>query len=209
MIYGGNFDMRLNWLFGSGSAASKPAARNESLVEGNTAFAFDLYARLKGRPGNLFFSPFSISTCLAVAYAGARGETETQMGRVLHFCKDQARVHSSFGELHRQLDKIEKPAVMQIRPGQVGTRPSVLHVPGIQLDIANALWAQEGQPFLAGFLKIATEQYLANVNQTDFRTQADAVAREINRWVAEKTNDKIQNILPPDSVDDFTRLVLA
>src|ERR1700677_2176872 len=109
MIYGGNFDMRLNWLFGSGSATGNPAARNESLVEGNTAFAFDLYARLKGRPGNLFFSPFSISTCLAVAHAGARGETETQMGRVLHFSKDQGRFHSSFGELHRQLNEMEKP----------------------------------------------------------------------------------------------------
>jgi serpin B len=201
--------MRLSWLFGSGSAAGNPAARNESVVEGNTAFAFDLYARLKGRPGNLFFSPFSISTCLAAAYAGARGETEKQMGRVLHFSKDQAWLHSSFGELHRQLDKMEKPAVVQIRPGQSGPRPSVLHVPGIQLNMANALWAQEGHPFRAAFLRIVTKEYLANVNQANFQTGADAATREINRWVAEKTNDKIQNILPPGSVDYLTRLVLA
>ncbi|HWY76556.1 MAG TPA: serpin family protein [Verrucomicrobiae bacterium] len=201
--------MRLNWLFGPGSATSSPAARNESLVEGNTAFAFDLYSRLKGTRGNLFFSPFSISTCLAVAYAGARGETEAQMGRVLRFSKDQARLHSSFGELCRQLDQMEKPAVMQIRPGQGGTRPSVLHVPGIQLSIANALWAQEGHPFLAAFLKIATDEYLATVNQANFRTQADAVTGEINRWVSGKTNYKIQNILPPGSVHSLTRLVLA
>jgi serpin B len=191
------------------SATSNPAARSESLVEGNTAFAFDLYGRLKGKPGNLFFSPFSISTCLAAAYAGARGETEMQMGRVLHFSKDQARVHSSFGELHRQLEKMEKPAVIQTRPGQGGTRPSFLQVPGIQLNIAISLWVQEGQPFLAEFLKIATDEYLADVNQANFQTQPEAVTREINRWVAEKTNDKIQNILPPDCVDIFTRLVLA
>jgi serpin B len=201
--------MRLNWLFGSGTTTSNATARNESLLEGNTAFAFDLYSRFKGRPGNLFFSPFSISTCVAVAYAGARGETETQMGRVLHFNQDQARLHSKFGKLHRQLDEMEKPAVMQIRLGQDGARPSALHVPGIQLDIANGLWAQEGHPFCADFLKIATDEYRATVNPADFRSQADAVAREINRWVAEKTDDKIQNILPPGSVNSVTRLVLA
>ena len=68
---------------------------------------------------------------------------------------------------------------------------------------------REGHPFLQAFLKIATGEYQASVKQADFKTEAAAVTREINRWVAEKTNDKIQNIIPPGSVDDLNRLVLA
>jgi serpin B len=173
-----------------GLAASAEAAQTKSLVEGDTAFALELYARLSGTPGNLFFSPYSISTCLAMTYAGARGDTETQMGQVLHISKGRRPMHSSFGILQRQLNEAQKQK-------------------GIQLDIANALWTQKGEPFLPAFLKIANDDYQANVNQADFKTSAGAVTREINRWVAQKTKDKIQDILPPGSVDDLTQLVLA
>ena len=181
---------RLLFSFGIGLASSAQPAQTKSLVEGDTAFALNLYARLSGTPGNLFFSPYSISTCLAMTSAGARGDTETQMGQVLHFSKDQRQVHSSFGELQRQLNDAQKQK-------------------GIQLDIANALWAQKGEPFLPVFLNIAKNDYQANVNQADFKTSAETVRREINRWVAQKTKDKIQDILSPGSVDNSTRLVLA
>jgi serine protease inhibitor len=177
-------------LFGIGLGVSAQAHQTETLVEGNTAFALDLYARLSATPGNLFFSPYSISTCLAMTYAGARGNTETQMGQVLHFMQDQQKLHSSFGELQRQLAEARKQK-------------------GIQLDIANALWTQKGEPFLPAFLKIATDDYQANVNQADFGTSADAVTREINRWIAQKTENKIQDILAPRSLNVNTRLVLA
>jgi serpin B len=179
--------------FGIGLAAGAQAAETKLLVEGNTAFAFDLYARLSSAPGNLFFSPYSISTCLAMTYAGARRDTETQMARVLHFSKGDARLHFSFGELQQQLNEAAKQK-------------------GIQLDIANALWAQKGHPFLPAFLKIAKNNYQANVNQADFKTSdasADAVRREINRWVAQKTQDKIQDILSPGDVNKDVKLVLA
>jgi serine protease inhibitor len=176
--------------FGIGPAANAQTAQTNSLAEGNTAFALDLYARLSGAPGNLFFSPYSISTCLAMTYAGARGETEIQMGRVLRFSQGGARVHSAFSELQQQLSDAEKPN-------------------GIQLEIANALWTQKGEPFLPAFLTIAKDDYQADIKQADFTTDADAVRREINGWVAQKTKEKIQDILPPDSVDAFTRLVVA
>ena len=90
-----------------------------------------------------------------MTYAGARGETETQMGRVLRFRKGEAGLHSPFGELQRQLKEAEKQQ-------------------GIQVEIANALWSQKGEPFLPAFLKIAKDDYQANVNQADFKTSADA-----------------------------------
>ena len=166
------------------------SAQTNSLVEGNTAFALDLYAQLQASPGNLFFSPYSISTCLAMTYAGARGETENQMRRVFHFDKDQKQLHSAFGELQRKLGEADKQS-------------------GIELNIANALWAQNDHPFLIGFLNVAKGEYQANVNQVDFKTGAEAARGEINRWVAEKTKEKIQDILPPGSLDGATRLVLA
>src|SRR5213080_3856521 len=91
-----------------GSPPEACSAQTQSLVEGNTAFALDLYGQLKTSPGNLFFSPYSISTCLAMTYAGARGDTERQMAQVFHLSHDQAEVHSSFGALQRRLKEASK-----------------------------------------------------------------------------------------------------
>ena len=172
--------------FGFPSQAAQP----QSLVEGNTAFALDLYGQLKGEPGNLFFSPYSISTALAMTYAGARGETEKQMGKVLHFSEDQRSVHAAFGQLQRQL-------------GDAGKAK------GIELSVANALWGQKGHPFLPAFVQLALAEYQANLNQADFKADADAVRERINQWVAQRTKDRIKDILPPSSVNEATRLVLA
>ncbi len=181
------FTLMFSSLFRSWGADPAPA---QLLVEGNTAFALDLYGRLKSHPGNLFFSPYSISTALAMTYGGARGETEKQMSQVLHFGAAQGEVHSAFSELQRQLGEAEKQQ-------------------GIQLNAANALWAQTGHPFLPTFLKTAKDEYQANINQADFKTGAEGARRQINGWVTEQTKDKIQDILPPGSLDAATRLVLA
>src|SRR5439155_5322079 len=129
------------------SGALAPAA--QTVVEGNNAFACDLYARLKHGPGNLFFSPYSISTCLAMTYAGARGETEKQMRRVLHFDQSQGRLHSDLAALQQEVSQAHKQK-------------------GIELNIANALWTQKGHPFLPAFLSIAKGKYEANISQADF-----------------------------------------
>ena len=178
----------LSFIFGSPPAAR--SSQTQSVVDGNTAFALDLYGHLRASPGNLFFSPYSISTCLAMTYAGARGDTERQMSRALHLDSDQQKVHAAFSELQRQLAEASNQK-------------------GIELSIANALWAQKGHPFLPAFLGIAKSGYQANVNEADFLTQAEAARGEINQWVAQKTKDKIQNILPPGSLTNLTRLVLA
>src|SRR5439155_3063402 len=91
-----------------GSAPNAGSGETKALVDGNTVFALDLYGQLKVRPGNLFLSPYSISTALAMTYAGAQGDTEKQMARVLHFDKDQRQLHASFGELQRQLNEASK-----------------------------------------------------------------------------------------------------
>ncbi len=163
-------------------------ASTNSLVEGNTRFACDLYARLKTSPGNLFFSPYSISTCLAMAYAGARGSTEAQMAQVLHF--PGGTLQSSFAGLQAQLQNAQKQK-------------------GIELDIANGLWSQQDHPFLPEFLNVARQEYGATLNMVDFGRRAESATREINNWVAQKTRNKIQNIIAPGAINGSTRLVLA
>jgi serine protease inhibitor len=179
----------LPWLSGRLDCMAQ-VGQTQALVDGNTAFAFALYAQLRNTPGNLFFSPYSISTALAMTYAGARGDTEAQMAQVLHFGKDQAQLAATFGALQRQIQQANQQK-------------------GIELSVANALWAQQDHAFLPAFLKLGQSDYQAKVKQVDFRTAAESARAAINAWVAQQTKDKIQNILPPGSLSAMTRLVLA
>lgn len=167
------------------------AVGDESAVAaGNTAFALDLYRQIKDGGGNLFFSPYSISTCLAMTYAGARGETESQMAGTLHFGTNQAAFHSAFSELEKQLNAVQEKK-------------------DVELNIANGLWAQKEHPFLADFLDTAVKDYKAKVEQVDFRTSAEATRREINDWVSDKTKGKIEDLIGPGVLNNLTRLVLV
>jgi hypothetical protein len=102
-----------------------PKADLKTLVQGNNEFAFDLYSRLAKEEGNIVFSPYSISTALAMTYAGARGETAAQMAKVLHFTLGQERLHPAFGELMADLQMNDKqppsgPAIGGTIPGPPG-----------------------------------------------------------------------------------------
>lgn len=119
------------------------------LADGNNTFVFDLYAQLSGEEGNLFFSPYSISTALAMTYAGARGETERQMADVLHFALEQESLHPAFANLADHFQGIQKK-------GEV------------VLNIANALWIQEDFELLKPFLKITKKYYGAKPFQVNF-----------------------------------------
>lgn len=162
----------------------------QSVVDGNTQFALDLYGQVATNSGNLFFSPYSISTCLAMLYAGASGNTELQMSQVLGFGTNQQAFAALFGQLQAQLETDNATNA-------------------IEFNIANALWLQEGFPFLPAFLQTAANQYQANVGEADFITNASQVTDEINQWVAQETQNKIQNIVPPGAINASTRLVLA
>jgi serpin B len=172
------------------SIPSAGTAQVQTVVAGNTAFALNLYSQLATTPGNLFFSPYSISTCLDMLYAGANGNTEQQMSQVLGFGRDQEQFASLYGRLQAQLASDQQTNA-------------------IELDIANALWTQQGFPFLSTFLSTARNQYQANINQADFVNSSDAARQAINDWVAQETHDRIQNILAPGSLNSRTRLVLA
>ena len=167
-----------------------------ALVNDNTAFAFDLYEALNGSGGNLFFSPYSISLALAMTYAGARVDTERQMADTLHFNLAQDRLHSAFNALDLTLTD-------QTMDDDVEDSD------GFLLNVANSVWTQEGYGFLPEYLDTLALNYGEEARPLDFRGDPNAATDRINDWVAEETEDRIKNLIPPDAIDEFTRLVLA
>jgi serpin B len=159
-----------------------------AIAEANNAFAIDLYSQLRSRDGNLFFSPESISTALAMTYAGARNQTAVEMAKTLHFTLPPGLLHPAMGAL---LADLNAPHA------------------GYQLQVANALWAQQGYPFRLDFLKLTNTDYAAGLNQVDFKSAPDAARATINEWVAQKTEDKIKDLIAPGELTRETRLVLT
>ena len=172
-----------------------PAGELQALVSGNNTFALDLYQVLRTSDGNLLYSPYSISLALAMTYGGARGETEAQMAQTLHYDLPQAALHAAFNQLDLALE--EKSQV-----DEDGNQP-------VQLDIANAIWAQQDYPFLPEYLDVLALNYGAGIHLSDFATQAEKTAEEINLWVSDQTHERIQDIIQPNALGEATRLILV
>jgi serpin B len=167
-----------------------------TLVDGDSAFAFSLYQSLKGEPGNLFFSPFSISMALAMTYAGARGQTQTQMADTLHYLLPQDRLHPAYNALDIALSSRGKGA-----KGKEGE--------GFKLNIVNAIWGQKGFQFLPAYLDTLAQNYGAGLRILDFQKSPEESRVTINNWVAEQTADRIKDLIPQGGINDLTRLVLT
>ncbi len=166
------------------------------LVGGNSAFAFDLYRALSEQEGNLFYSPFSISAALAMTYAGARGETERQMADTLQFRLSRDRLHPALNALDLKLASHGEGG--QGKDGK-----------GFRLNIVNAVWGQQGYEFREAFLDVLAESYGAGLRPADFQEAPDDSRMTINDWVAERTEDRIRDLIPPDVITPLTRMVLT
>ncbi len=189
-------------------AVDEPTAREKMnkqlIVTGNNEFALELYAKLSGKEGNLFFSPYSISTALAMAHAGARGQTEAQMARVLHFpviAKPGTELSSKLIPDRHQFASVFAEIIEDLNSrGKKG---------GYELRVANALWGQEGHEFLEEFLGLIKTNYGGRLNEVDFVRAAETARKTINTWVEKETNDKIKNLIQKGVLDSMTRLVLT
>lgn len=166
------------------------------LVEGNSEFAFILLKKLSTNDCNVFFSPYSISSALAMTYAGAKGNTEIQMGDVLRFDPAGQAVHPVFNWLDLQLNKRD-----QISSPYEGE--------GFELGIANAVWGQKGYSFLQDYLDTLALNYGSGLWLIDFVGNPEGSRIAINDWVSNETEGKIENIVSPGAIDIDTRLVLT
>ncbi len=174
--------------FEGGVQASNHAGL-ETAVQGNTEFALDLYQRLRTREGNLFFSPYSISTALAMTYAGARGETARQMAQILRFLLDQEQLHPAFAWLEAHLAEVQKKGYVQLR-------------------VANSLWPHMGSALLDEFLTLTKRYYGVLITEVNYG-DTEAARRMINAWVEQETENRIKELIPGGMLDASTLLVLV
>ena len=157
-------------------------------VLATNGFAFDLYRHLQQEEGNLFFSPYSITSALAMTWAGARGETADELARLLHFDAPADAIHAAFQELNGEVNAPSEEAVLRV---------------------ANALWGQEGYPFHEAYLELVRDHYGGALESLDFIGDSEAARERINAWVEEQTEERIQDLIPPGVLDALTRLVLT
>ncbi len=163
----------------------------QEITNGNNKFAFKLYSEVRNnKDQNLFYSPFSISTALAMVYAGARNETALQISQTMDFPQNE-NFHSDYKQLLNAINN--------------GTDNKIV------LNIANGLWAQKKFKFLDSYFGIVKSNYSSELKNVDFTddSERENARKDINDWVAQKTKDKIKDILSPGDLDSYTRLVLV
>jgi serpin B len=179
------------------TAGADARAVSPQVVEANTRFAADLYGALSKGPGNLVFSPLSVSTAFAMLRVGARGETAADLDRALRLPPESAAM---FRDL---LEVLNTPRYPAMRIGEM-----VAPEPAFHLAVANGLFGQQGWALRREFSTTLSDAFGAEMQTLDF-TAGDAARRSINDWVAKKTRDKIRDLIPEGQPVPETRLVLA
>jgi len=154
---------------------------------------------------NALLSPYSIETALAMTYAGADGKTRDEMARVLHLIGDDTQVAQAFAELQEQLDAVVKNSAQQADQMKKYGRTNDV----IQLNVANRLFGEQHYTFRPAFLDLLKTKFNAPLESMDFRHNSKGATKVINDWVAEKTRERIQNLVPAGALNEATRLVLV
>jgi serpin B len=161
----------------------------ELFIRGNNEFALELYGCLRRHKGNLFIAPFSISSSLALAYAGARGDTAAQIAKVLHFSVEQESVHRAFARLLNHSSEEKATSA--------------------RLHIANAVWGQKGHGYATTYVRLIEKYYGSKLIETDFASDLVQSLELINRWAQDRTHGRIKNFLNKQDLDTDCRMVLT
>ncbi len=158
-----------------------------ALLSDNNSFAFNFYRQLSVKTGNIFISPASISSALAMTYAGARGETAAQMRDALCLSLADSELHSAFKSFSEKLNKKDN---------------------GYELAMANSLWPHVGYKFKDDYIALLRENYSAEARAVDYDDPGKA-CEIVNKWIEERTMDKIKDLLSAPPVSKLTRLILV
>ncbi|AKB37502.1 Serine protease inhibitor (serpin family) [Methanosarcina siciliae C2J] len=162
------------------------------IATANNAFAFDMYSQLTqletGEHENIFFSPHSISTAMAICYEGAEGTTKEQISNVFYFPSNKT--------------------VLKVRMERINDKINSVNS-DYELQTANALWVQEGYPVKEAYIRNVKKYYDGEVTNLDFVGKPDASRNTINEWVEARTNDRIKDLVPENSITDTTRIIIT
>jgi len=161
-----------------------------TLVDNNNKFAFSIFDKLhKSEEGNIFFSPYSISEALAIVYAGAKGDTKTEIASVFNFnTVDEKNLYESFNALDLHLNSEDENYIF---------------------DLSNAIWIQNNYPVLDSYLDTIKVNYGAKVQAVDFVNKTEESRLAINEWVEEQTHQRIKDIIPEGGVNKSTPVVIT
>lgn len=178
------------------------------LVQNNTQFGFDLHRELaEANPSdNILTSPYSISIALAMTYAGAAGETAEQMREALRFALTDDDLHPTFGSLQTALNRASDSVDESENENENEDGDDSVE---FTLTLANSVWGQTEYPWYDDYLDILESDYDASLRTVDYAADHEGAREAINSWVAEQTNDRIDDLLPQGSLDPLARLVLT
>ncbi|MBN2703021.1 MAG: outer membrane lipoprotein-sorting protein [Pontiellaceae bacterium] len=179
----------LEWTAGPPTVTDEPTAEAFAPTDSVNQLAVDLFEKLAAEEGNLFFSPYSISSALAMTYGGARGETAEQMNSALHFGGPDI-THPAFSYLRRSLNRVQEKE-------------------NVQLAVANALWPQKDYTFSADYLALTRTHYDSSIHPVDYKADTEGARKAINTWVEDQTNDKIKDLIGEGALNPLTRLTLV
>ncbi len=157
------------------------------LAESND-FGFELFKELDSEGDNVFFSPWSVSTALAMAYEGARGETAAEMAAVLRLPENDTERWEAFEEIFAELTECGE---------------------GANLSAANAFWNSNDFHMLENYTKVLDEYYMAEGRSLDFVGDPEGSRQTINAWVEGRTNGKIKDLIPQNAIGAMTMLILT
>lgn len=158
----------------------------------NNQFAFSLYSRLSKENGNsetnLFFSPLSLSSALALTYEGARGKTADEIQTVFFFPRNRTALRSGYSGMNAAINSGDSRYTLRT---------------------ANALWAENTYPFLSEYIATASRDYDAKTTNLDFINHPEEARLTINSWVENRTENRIRDLIPAGAIDPATRLVIT
>jgi serpin B len=193
-------------------AASVPAASLSAAVTANNALAVDLYAHLltDTPSGNLLTSPISASLALTMAYAGAVGNTATEMAHALHFDPSLgSAIFDGQNALSQALAARGASALARAQQNAQSGNQAAPSSDDYDLHIVNSVWGERTYTWQPPFLATLAQSYGTGVYQVDFKTAFESARLAINDWVSSETNDKINDLLPQGALDTHTRMVLV
>ncbi|XP_030625607.1 leukocyte elastase inhibitor isoform X1 [Chanos chanos] len=192
-----------------------------SLTAANTSFSLNLFKKIRenNKTGNVFYSPLSISSALAMVYLGAEGNTAAQMSEVLSFTKDKSK--APMLQQVQQVQKLQLPVAL-MKSLHLNKAEEDIHVgfsnlfselnkegAPYTLSLANRLYGEQSYQFVKKFLNDTKTHYRAELEAVDFKSNAEAARKNINAWVQKQTQDRIKDLLAEGVVDELTKLVLV
>ncbi len=181
-------------------------ARNPvSAARAVNALGLELLSKAHSGRANSLLSPYSIQAALAMTFAGAAGDTRSEMARVLHYPGEEAELHQSFAALQQALAAVAKKTAERAEDARKYGGPSE----PLTLTVANRLFGQKGYAFRQPFLALTRDTYGAPLQPLDFVGNAPAARLAINAWVDAQTRQRIHDLIPPEGIDCDTRLVLV